>query len=341
MSIESLLSSSAPKKRIEGALSQPYQAFMCPTTYSSLIPQEDGLVNGQGLLFPYVGHHKRIVDFIAPSVQTSEDSENLAMYNAPHSTEIYRNFLDWLFATFNETEEHFRRSLISHLRLSPRDKVLITGCGLGDDLALIAQAVGPEGEIHAQDISKAMVLEAEQKNKQDNVLFSISNGNQLPYVNQYFDAVFHFGGINLFGDTRKAIAELARVCKTGGRVVFGDESVAPHLRGSEYANIAINNNRLWAAETPLPLLPHNALDIQLNYILGNCFYVIGFTTGAGFPYMNIDVEHKGIRGGCARTRYFGQLEGVSEASKKKIYDIARERNISVHALLEQIIKETL
>ena len=98
---------------------------------------------------------------------------------------------------------------------------------------------------------------------------------------------------------------MSRVCKTGGRVVFGDESIAPHLRGTEYAKIAINNNNLWGVETPLNLLPYNANDIQLNYILGNCFYIISFTNGTGFPFMNIDIEHKGIRGGSARTRYYG------------------------------------
>ncbi|MBM3515999.1 MAG: class I SAM-dependent methyltransferase [Alphaproteobacteria bacterium] len=150
-----------------------------------------------------------------------------------------------------------------------------------------------------------MVLLAERKNTGANVVFSISNANTLPYSDRYFDAVFHFGGINLFGDTRKAIAEMARVCKIGGRVVFGDESIAPHLRGTEYANIAINNNRLWEAATPMDLLPHDAIDIQLNCVLGNCFYVIGFSIGDGLPYMNIDIKHKGTRGGSARTRYFG------------------------------------
>lgn len=201
--------------------------------------------------------------------------------------------------------------------------------------------IGSSGEIHAQDISKSMVLLAAQKNTNENVIFSISNGNTLPYADNYFDAVFHFGGINLFGDTRKAIAELSRVCKIGGRVVFGDESVAPHLRETEYAKVAINNNMLWEAETPLSLLPHNANNIQLNYILGNCFYVIGFNKDSGFPYMNIDIEHKGLRGGSARTRYYGKIEGVTEITKKKLIDKARESNTSVHNLLETIINKHL
>jgi len=318
---------------------QKFSAFSHPITNTKLQQSDKGLLGDDEILFPLVTN--RVVDFISPYSATSYDEANLEMYNAPASTEIYRNFLDWLFLSFKETEEEFRKKILRHLNLSIGDKVLITSVGLGDDIPIIQKNIGSTGEIHAQDISKSMILLAEQKNTDDNVMFSISNGNSLPYADQYFDAAFHFGGINLFGDTRKAIAELSRVCKTGGRVVFGDESIAPHLRDTEYAKVAINNNNLWGVETPLNLLPHNANDIQLNYILGNCFYVISFTNGTGLPFMNIDIEHKGLRGGSARTRYYGQLEGVTEITKKKLIKKASESKTSVHNLLETILNKAL
>jgi len=296
-------------KKEKAEMLKKFSAFCHPNTHTKLSLCDKGLLGEDGILFPFLT--RRVVDFISPFSATIYDEANLEMYNAPASAEIYRNFLDWLFLTFNEKEEEFRIKILKYLNLSKGDKVLITSIGLGDDISIIQKFIGRTGEIHAQDISKSMVLLAEQKNTDGNVMFSISNGNTLPYVDNYFDSVFHFGGINLFGDTRKAISELSRVCKTGGRVVFGDESIAPHLRGTEYAKVAINNNKLWEAETPLNLLPHNANDIQLNYILGNCFYVICFTNGNGFPFMNSDIEHKGLRGGSARTRYYGHIEGVT------------------------------
>ena len=314
-------------------------AFIHPISHSKLNQSNEGLWGEDGVFFPFITD--RIIDFISPYSSTSIDLANLEIYNAPPSTEIYRNFLDWLFSSFNETEEEFRQKLLKHLNLSKGNKVLITSIGLGDEISIIQKIVGSTGEIHAQDISKAMILLAEQKTADTNVIFSISNGNALPYADRYFDCVFHFGGINLFGDTRKAIAELSRTCKIGGRVVFGDEGISPNLRGTEYANIAINNNKLWGTETPLSLLPHNAHDIQLNYVLGNCFYLISFTNGSGFPYMNIDIEHKGLRGGSARTRYFGQLEGVTENTKRKLINKARESKTSIHNLLENIINKAI
>lgn len=318
-----------------------YQALATPDALSSLDLCQEGLKDTHNNIFKFATAKSNVVDFIEPYVTSEYDRSNLQMYNSANSVEIYRNFLDWLFQTFNVQEQEFRVEILSHLKLSVGMKVLITGCGLGEDIPIVSKAVGLGGEIHAQDISKAMVLESAKNNTQPNTLFTISNANCLPYASGYFDAVFHFGGINLFGDTKKAIAELDRVCKKGGKVVFGDEGVAAHLRKTQYFDVAVCNNKLWVAEPPMDLLPHGALDVQLTYILGNCFYVIGFTSGEGFPYMNIDIPHKGTRGGTARTRYFGQLEGVSAETKAKVYTKARELNISAHQLLEDILRSKL
>lgn len=322
-----------------GIEAKKYEAFIHPFTRSELHRVEMGMHCEDGMIFPSL--YKNVFDFISPFSTTEYDKSNLEMYNAPASTEIYRNFLDWLFSTFGEDEIKFRERLIKYLNLSVGHKVLLTSVGLGDDIPLIQKYIGANGVLHAQDISKEMVLLAAKKNEGSNLMFSISNGNALPYADDYFDAVFHFGGINLFGDTKKAITEMSRVCKVNGRVVFGDEGIASHLRETEYAKIAINNNKLWDAKTPLDLLPHCANEIQLNCILGNCFYVISFTKGDGFPFMNIDIKHKGLRGGTARTRYYGQIEGVTEDTKNKLIDKAKILNTSVHSLLEKIINDAI
>lgn len=321
--------------------SGPFAAFVDPKGRQGLTRAADGLMGSDGTLFRFLGEEERIVDFIAPFRQTEADRQNLAMYDSVQSVEFYRNFLDWLFATFEEDENAFRAQLIDLLSLTPGAKVLVTGCGLGDDIVEALRRVGPSGEVHAQDISKAMVVEAARRHPALNLMLSVSNGLEMPYATAYFDAVFHFGGINMFGDMRQAIGELARVCKRGGRVVFGDEGIAAHLRGTEYAKVAIQNNGLWALHAPMESLPHGARDVSLRYVLGNCFYVIAFTADEGFPKMNIDVPHQGLRGGSARTRYFGQLEGVSEVTKKRIYDKARALGVSVHDLLESVLKDAV
>lgn len=313
------------------------QAFRDPETQQELILGAAGLVNAQGGLYRFATGTDRVIDFIEPVEKEAADALNLQAYDDQLSTEIYRNFLNWLFATFGVDEQEFRLDLIDRLALRPGMKVLVVGAGLGEDLPLILEKIGSDGELHAQDISKSMVLHANAASVADNVLFSVSNATSLPYQSRYFDVVFHFGGINLFGDLKKAIDELERVCKVGGRVLFGDEGIAPHLRGTEYAEIFINNNPLWARHAPLAMLPANAADISLQYVLGNCFYLIAFSPCEGTPHINLDVPHAGTRGGTARTRWFGRIEGVTEATKLRLAAAAKCRGMSVHALLEEII----
>ena len=95
-----------------------------------------------------------------------------------------------------------------------------------------------------------MVSVASRRNRQPNAVFSISDAENLPYPSRYFDAVAHFGGINFFPNIKAGIAEMERVCKIGGTVLFGDEGIAPWLRDTDYARIAISNNKAWVAQAP-------------------------------------------------------------------------------------------
>jgi ubiquinone/menaquinone biosynthesis C-methylase UbiE len=293
----------------------------------------------QNLEKSLTGETSNVLDLF--ELKSGQDKENIATYSAANSVEVYENFLDWLFQTFDVDEKQFRESLVDKLELQDGQKVLITGCGIGGEVSCCLDKVGKQGEVHAQDLSKEMVLHAASGIRESNVLFTISNAMNLPYRNNYFDAVFHFGGINLFGDVKTGIAEMARVCRKGGVVVFGDEGIAPHLIDSEYGKIAINNIPLWNKDAPIKYLPTNSLNISLDYILGNCFYLIRFTLGNEFPYMDIDVDHKGIRGGSARTRYFGQVEGVTEIAKAKLYEAAHKLDTSAHRLLTDLIEKNL
>jgi len=213
----------------------------------------------------------------------------------------YRNFLDWLFATFAEDEAKFRQGLVAELRLRSGGRVLVTGCGHGDDVPPIFAAGA--AAVDCIDLSANMIAVAKERLAGRNARFHVADASRLQFADASFDAAFHFGGINEFADIRGAVHEMARVVKDGGRVVFGDEGVAPWLRGLDYGKMAINNNPLWASPAPLEALPFSATDVSLRWILGNCFYLISFTVRREGPRMNPDVPHKSPRGGSMRSRY--------------------------------------
>ena len=266
---------------------------------------------------------------------------NTAMYDSDTSVDIYRNFLDWLFATFQEDEMYFRKTCLARFGDIKGKKILITSCGLGEDLTVAIEHVGQNGVVHAQDLSERFAAYAAERNKLDNVFITVSDALDLPYANNYFDAVYHFGGINLFGDIRLAISEMERVCKVGGQVMFGDESVAMHLRDNDYGKMFIHNNDLWGEKLPLSQLPLNASDINITYVLGNCFYLIQFTKMIGLPSVNSDVPHIGYRGGSVRKRYQGGIEGIDVSLKNALYERAKKENRSVSAILESLVNNYL
>jgi hypothetical protein len=115
--------------------------------------------------------------------------------------------------------------------------------------------------------------------------------------------------------------------------------VAPWLKGTEFAGIVTTNNALFKADAPLAALPVGARDVTIRWIVGNCFYVIAFTKGDGPPPLALDLPHQGWRGGSMRTRYFGQLEGVTPEAKDLARRAAAAAGISVHEWLDRLVKE--
>jgi len=53
-----------------------------------------------------------------------------------------------------------------------------------------------------------------------------ANALHLPFADESFDSLFHFGGVNLFSDPGQALREFVRVTRPGGRIVWGDEQMS-------------------------------------------------------------------------------------------------------------------
>jgi ubiquinone/menaquinone biosynthesis C-methylase UbiE len=253
--------------------------------------------------------------------------------------------LNWLFATFRTDEQEFRANIFSELKFESGMRVLITGIGNGDDLySLLRIFPSDQIEIYAQDISLTMcefTIEQLKKSGLNIKELNVSNAAHLPYVSDYFDLVFHFGGINWMSEKQSAIHEMVRVAKDGGQIAIIDESVATWLRNTEFGRMMINNNSLWIANTPLDLLPLNVNKVELKYVLENCFYFLKFEKDNNFPNVDIDVKHIGPRGGSIRTRYFGVVEGIDPAFATQIPEVAKSLGLSAHDWLNQEISRLL
>lgn len=329
----------------------PRVPYVCPETFSALHETDDGLVRADGKLYPWLANpeasYRRVPQFLDLVAPGERQRTSLAMYDTGSAIEIYRNFLAWLFETFQTDDASFRTAMARRLGLLPGQCVLVTGCGLGDDIPAILDIVGNEGEVYAQDLSPAMIQSAvgewtrARPDLARQVAFSTGNALKLPFPDGVFDAAFHFGGINLFDDIALGIAEMNRVVRVGGRVVISDEGVGPWLKATDYGRMVITNNGLWSHEAPLAKLPATAADVALTWVLGNCFWVIEFTVSKTFPELNPHVPHKGRRGGSMWTRHRGQLEPVTPETREKVIRAAAAAGVSVHDWLERALQEQL
>lgn len=286
-----------------------------------------------------------IPNFLISADLTQIEAKTKAEYDAVADS-IYDIAVDWQFAAFREDENSIRESMVDMLGLTPSMHVIEIGCGTGRDSFRLARRLGGNGFLHLQDLSPRMVRASAKKMAERrhelgfecDIDYSVSSATALPFADDTFDAVFHFGGFNQFGDLAKGASELTRIAKPGGRIVFGDEAVAPWLKNTEFRRIVTTNNPLFDAEAPLELLPECARDVIVRWIIGNCFFLIGFTKGVGTPDINVDLPHQGWRGGTMRTRYFGQLEGVTLEAKAMVREAASRAGLSVHEWLDRLVR---
>jgi len=277
----------------------------------------------------------------------ASEAQDANEYSIANAAEVHDNALRWVFSTFGTTEDDLRKRLVGRLRLEKGARVLVTGAGAGNDLPYLVAALSGEGEIYAQDIAKEMLLAGEARHRAElrgsgvRLEFSVSDAMSLPFADASFDAAYHFGGINLFPDIARGIAEMNRVVRPGGRIVIGDEGIAPWLKDTELGRMLINNNALYAYEPPLAALPGTAREVNLSWELCNCFYVIDYSVSDQPLPVDIDIPHVGKRGGTIRSRYLGRLEGVSPDLRDQIYAEAERLGESRVAYLESVLRAAL
>jgi ubiquinone/menaquinone biosynthesis C-methylase UbiE len=224
--------------------------------------------------------------------------------------EAYDQNLHLTFKTHGEDELKVRRSFIDKLELKASHRVLEVSCGTGRDSAIIAERLDHTGHLCLQDISPVMLERCRKRlaAARESISFCVSNACYLPYPDKYFDAVYSFGGLGEFSDIARGLAEMARVSKVGARIVVGDESIPPWLRGTEYAGILSTTNPQFLAEVPFASLPVAAREVCVRWVIGGVFYLIDFKVGEGEPSADFDFEIPGPRGGTYRSRYEAALK---------------------------------
>ena len=282
------------KKNTEMDHKEFLESLVCPLTGGTLTIAEDGntLTSTDGVIYE-VGE-TGIVNMLYPKELLPGDAREQYLYDQAFLR--YDKGVSWVFETLNHSDEAAtRKFFIDLMELEPGMTALEVGAGTGKDSALILDKVRPGGTAVLSDLSPNMLKLAQEKLSTEdvNVHYFLGNGSYLPFPDDTFDAVFHFGGINTFSERKRAFDELTRVVRPGGKVVVGDESVAPWLRNTPTYATLLKANPLFRAEVPIEDVPANIENFKLHYVFGNAFYIMEYRVTAKAPEVDIDLPIPG------------------------------------------------
>jgi ubiquinone/menaquinone biosynthesis C-methylase UbiE len=146
-----------------------------------------------------------------------------------YTDEYYKNYTR---DTWNESApaydpvlrnlDKFNGDLLKRAAPRPGERVLDVATGPGQPALTIAPLVGPQGRVVGIDLAERMVELANRRAKEarlDNVEFRTMDAESLDFPDASFDLVVCRFGLQIVTDPDRALAEMRRVLKPGGRLV--------------------------------------------------------------------------------------------------------------------------
>lgn len=109
---------------------------------------------------------------------------------------------------------------VAELGPPPGAAVLDAACGTGRALPALRAAVGPAGRVVAVDLTPEMLAEARRLGRDRVAALVEADVLALPLATGALDAVLAAGLLSHLPDPVAGLAELARVCRPGGRLAL-------------------------------------------------------------------------------------------------------------------------
>lgn len=151
-------------------------------------------------------------------------------------TAFFVRFLDVLHATKAIRASH--RRTVELLDIKEGYQLLDVGCGTGNFTRDVAPLAGATGRVAGIDLSPALISVARQRATDLGlaISFDVGDAQCLPFADNTFDGCRSERVLQYVDDPHRALAEMARVTKPGGRIVAAEvdwDTIIADLPGIE------------------------------------------------------------------------------------------------------------
>jgi ubiquinone/menaquinone biosynthesis C-methylase UbiE len=244
------------------------EVLRCPQTHDLLQQKGDLLIRPDGQSYPII---RGIPSLVFPAASVGEDAKWQRFYDwyAP-IYDFNERFLGHILTGLDIPKE--RVQLISLLGLKRGTSILEVSPGPGVYQKLIRGHIGNQARYAAVDLSMGMLNQCQKRNQELNVALVHANASHLPFADESFDALFHFGGVNLFDEPEGALAEFVRVVRTGGIVSWGDEGSSSSIPDGWKKRFLTRMNPGYLK--PRPPIPKGLSNIKQLEVSGGYGYLI-------------------------------------------------------------------
>ena len=182
--------------------------------------------------------------------------------------------------------EPYAADLVSRVKFTDGSNILELACGTGVVTKRLAGVLSGSAQLTATDINADMLGAAQEKVSAANVCWDTVDMTNIPYEQNLFDTVVCQFGLMFAVDKSRAVAEMQRVLKKGGRLLF-----------NTWANIADNPVLRIFNTTISRFLPNSPMEGTSGpFSMSDESYGLSLLRQAGF--MHCDVESVSITGVC-------------------------------------------
>lgn len=167
--------------------------------------------------------------------------------------------------------------------IAPGDAVLDVACGTGVLAREVARRIGPAGSVTGLDVNEGMLAVARRINPE--IDWRRGDTEALPFADESFDAVVCQFALMYFPDRVKALQEMWRVLRPGGRLAVASWAPLDRARGYDVlAGIAGQRTNQEATAV-----------LRAPFVLGDVDELLELYRMAGISRASIDTSQRHAR----------------------------------------------